>query len=269
MEHGVCLRLAYDGTDFSGFAAQRGQRTVQGVLGAAAEHVCRHPVLVRGASRTDSGVHAEGQVAAFATSRALTPDRWLMALNRYLPADVAVRAVEPCAPDYQPRFDARDKLYRYLFHLGLARDPLTRRNAWHVGRFGARRGKRGIDLEVTAMRAACAVLTGTHDFRAFRAAADTRADTRRTLLRVELIERFAGDPDLLALEVHGTAFMLNMVRILAGTVLEVGTTRRTPADLQRLLSDSAERADAGVTAPAHGLTLVGVNLGRSLAGASH
>jgi tRNA pseudouridine38-40 synthase len=268
VEHGLRLTLAYDGTDFAGFQAQAGQRTVQGVVAEAAARVCRHEVLVRGASRTDSGVHAEGQIAAFATTRELAPERWLLALNRYLPPDVAVRAAEVCSPDYQPRFDATDKVYRYQFHIGPVRNPLLGRFAWHVGRFSARRGKRGTTLDLDAMRAACASLCGTHDFRAFRAAADTRSNTERTLLRVELCDRYQGQPDLLALEVHGTAFMMNMVRILAGTLIDVGRGRLTSRDIECLLGSTGRRDGAGVTAPAHGLTLVAVSLGRLRAAAS-
>jgi tRNA pseudouridine38-40 synthase len=268
VDHGLLLTLAYDGTDFAGFQAQQGQRTVQAVVAAAAARICRHEVLVRGASRTDSGVHAQGQVVAFATGRDLEPARWLQALNRYLPPDVAVRAASQCAPEYEPRFDARDKTYRYVFHLGPTRDPSLRRNAWHVGRQAARRGRHGCALELDAMRAACAQLKGTHDFRAFRAAADTRLNTERTLLEVALIEQYAGEPGLLALEIQGNAFMMNMMRILAGTLVDVGRGKLTLDRFSSLLRTPGHRRDAGITAPAHGLTLVAVTLGRLRAEAS-
>ena len=258
MTTGIRLKVAYDGSGFAGFARQRDQRTVQGVLCAAAERIAGHPVLVRGASRTDSGVHALGQVVAFASERELPLERWARALNRLLPDDVAVRDPEPCAVDYDPRFDARDKVYRYLIHTGAQRDPLVRGSSWHLARLLHR--DRGIDLD--AMRACCALLTGTHDFRAFRAAADQRENTVRTMLRVELFERYAGDPALLALEVHGNSFMLNMVRILAGTLVEIGRGRMTTATVAELLGESGTRSRAGMTAPAHGLTLVDIRLGR-------
>jgi tRNA pseudouridine38-40 synthase len=264
MTEGVRVTVAYDGGGFAGFAAQPGQRTVQAVLAEAAQRVCRHPVVVRGASRTDSGVHALGQVAAFASTRALAPHRWVMALNRYLPEDVAVREAAACAPDYEPRFDARDKSYRYLFHLGRTRQPLLRDHAWHVGKplyrlgFGAHDEAR-IDLD--AMREACALLSGTHDFHAFRASADTREKTIRTL-RLSLEPAYAGDPALLAFHVQGEAFMLNMVRILAGTLIDVGRRRLTPAEVIALTAPGGDRRGAGPTAPAHGLTLVSVTLGR-------
>lgn len=191
-----------------------------------------------------------------------------MALNRYLPPDVAVRSAEPCAPDYQPRFDACGKLYRYLFHLAAARNPLLRRYAWHVGGLAHNRTQAGRALDLPAMHAACEDLRGTHDFRAFRAAADTRNSTVRTLSRVTLIERYGGEQGMLAFEVGGNAFMMNMVRILAGTLLEVGRGRLRRDELLQLLGDSGLRGDAGMTAPAHGLTLVAVTLGRLHAEAS-
>ena len=261
---GVRLKVAYDGAGFAGFQRQRDQRTVQGVLCAAVERIGGHPALVRGASRTDAGVHALGQVVAFASERELPIERWARALNRVLPDDVAVRDPESCAPDYDPRFDAFDKTYRYLFYLGAQRDPLLRTRAWELGRLLT--SSRAIDLE--AMRACCALWTGTHDFRAFRGAADTRESTVRTLFRVELRPGFGDDPALLALEVQGNAFMLNMVRILAGTLVEVGRGRMTPAAVAELLDERGTRSRAGMTAPAHGLTLLAIRLGRAGAQAS-
>ncbi|MGD8861058.1 MAG: tRNA pseudouridine(38-40) synthase TruA [Myxococcales bacterium] len=274
--HGVRLVVAYDGTAFHGWQEQRsGLRTVQATLAEAASQLSQHPVEVRGASRTDAGVHAEGQVAAFATGRALSPRRWVYALNRYLPPDVSVRAAEPCEPDYEPRFDARDKIYRYVFHLGATRHALLRDRAWHLGRYIKRHFPEPNSLahakpllDLAAMREAAAVMVGSHDFRAFRAAADDRETTERTMYRVELTEAWAGDPELLALTVHGSAFMKNMVRIMAGTLIDVGRGRISPDEVRALLSESADRRQAGMTAPPEGLTLVQVRLGRLRAGAS-
>ena len=263
MEHGVRLTLAYDGTEFAGFQRQPETRTVQGVLEAALQRITQHAVQSRGASRTDAGVHAEGQVVAFATARALAPERWLLAANRYLPEDVAVQAADSCAPDYDPRFDALDKTYRYLFYLGLARQPLLRRRAWQLGRdaqHAQRSGKPVLDLG--AMQLVAASMRGTHDFGAFRAADDTRERRTRTLHEVRLIPEFRGEPQLLAFEVRGDAFMKNMVRILAGTLVAVGRGRLTPEQVRALLVPGAVRSRHAETAPAHGLTLVRMTLGR-------
>lgn len=258
--HGVRLVIRYDGTLFAGFQEQPGQRTVQGALQDAIERIAGHPAKVRGASRTDAGVHAEGQVVAFDTTRLLEPERWALALNRYLPDDVAVREAASCAEGYTPRFDAQHKTYRYLLHVGPLRDPLLRTRAWPLSRLlRARRAP----LDVAAMREAAACLLGTHDFRAFRAADDEREQTVRTLLSLAIIEAYQGNPELIALEVTGSAFMKNMVRILTGTLVEVGLGRMTPDAVRALLEPGAERKDAGPTAPALGLTLVSMVLGRS------
>lgn len=275
MPHGVLLRVAYDGTAFHGWQAQVGLRCVQSELARVASQIAQHPVSVRGASRTDAGVHAEDQVAAFATERELSPRRWAQALNRYLPPDLAVRDVAACPPDYEPRFDARDKVYRYLYHLGAVRDPLLRHRAWHLGKQIPRHypdrerlngARHALDLD--AMHAAARAFVGTHDFCAFRAAADTRQDTVRTMLRVSLSEGYWGNPELLALEVHGTAFMKNTVRIMAGTLIAAGRGRLSAEAVTALLRPGQSREHPGETAPPEGLTLLKVNIGLQAVGAS-
>lgn len=258
--HGVRLVIRYDGTSFAGYQEQPGQRTVQGVLQEAIERIAGHAVKVRGASRTDAGVHAEGQVVAFDTERVLPPERWALALNRYLPEDLAVREAVSCAEGYAPRFDSVHKTYRYLLHVGPLRDPLMRTRAWHLGR--QVRSRRG-PLDMAAMREAAACLVGTHDFQAFRAADDERELTVRTIHALEVLERVHGDDELIAIVVNGSAFMKNMVRILTGTLVEVGLGRMTPSAVAALLQPGAERRSAGPTAPAHGLTLMSMVLGRS------
>lgn len=266
-EHGVRLVVAYDGTDFSGFQIQKSVRTVQGVLNEAVQELGRAS-KVRGASRTDAGVHASGQICAFDTDRLLPPRGWVMQLNGRLPDDVSVRAAEPCEPGYQPRFDAERKLYRYRVYTGLARDPLRHRTAWYLGLGLARRDLPTRDddvrsfLDVPAMEAAARLLEGRHDFRAFKAESDDRENTVRTLFRVGILPGFAGDLDSLAIEVEGDAFMKNMVRILAGTLLDVGRGKRAPSEIPAMLGPEARRKDAGPTAPARGLTLVRMELGR-------
>jgi tRNA pseudouridine38-40 synthase len=272
--HGVRITLAYDGTLFAGYQRQRPQpgqtevRTVQSVLEAAIARITGAAVVVRGASRTDAGVHAQGQVVAFDTERELPPRRWLLAINRYLPDDVAVQDAAACQAGYEPRFDAVDKTYRYLYHLGLARDPLLQSRAWQLARSGAHAddappGARALTLELGAMRTAAAQLLGTHDFRAFRAADDERDNTVRTLHRVELLENFQDRSNLLALEVQGSAFMKNMVRVIAGTLIAVGRGKLLASDVPGLLGATAVRTRHMETAPAHGLTLLRVTLGRS------
>lgn len=266
--HGVRLRVAYDGSELAGWQRQPGLRTAQGELEAALSAVAGEPIEVRGASRTDAGVHAEGQVAAFDCARELPMVGWVRALNGKLPPELAVRSAEPCAVGYRPRFDAKGKIYRYVLHLGPVRDPMWRRMVWHLGPRRARPSRGGAPerasdwLDLEAMTAAAARLEGTHDFRAFRASGDERESTVRTLTRVAVVPAHCGREDLVAIEVHGTAFLQHMVRILAGTLVDVGRERLSPEGVSALLGASATRAQAGETAPASGLTLVHVELGR-------
>jgi tRNA pseudouridine38-40 synthase len=270
---GVRLTIAYDGTAFAGWARQPGVRTVQGVLEEAIAAMAGAPVEIRGASRTDAGVHALGQVAAFDAPRRIPLPGWLRGLNTKLPSDVAIVAVDACPAGYMPRRDTVDKLYRYVLLTGPTRDPLLRHRAWFLGPQLARPGAPAADsatgphrasawLALDRMREAAACLVGTHDFRAFRASDDPRENTVRTLRRIDVIEGFFGDPRLVAIEVVGDAFLKNMVRILVGTLVEVGRERWDAEHVARLVA-SGERRDAGPTAPPHGLCLVRVRLGRS------
>ena len=257
----ILLTVAYDGTAFSGWARQPGQRTVQGSLEEAIVSMNGTFAELRGASRTDAGVHALGQVAAFDPARTIPPAGWLQGLNTVLPDDVAVRASREVPPEYAPRFDTVDKVYRYLLCVDPIRDPLLRDRAWQLGR--RELGRAGRPLDVDAMREAASSLIGTHDFRAFRSADDTRENSTRTLMSIEITEAYSGDPRLVALSFRGSAFMKNMVRILTGTLVDVGSGSRTASSVRSLLGASAERRLAGPTAPPGGLTLVEITLGRN------
>jgi tRNA pseudouridine38-40 synthase len=267
--HGVRLRVAYDGSELAGWQRQPGLRTVQGELEAAASALLGVPIEVRGVSRTDAGVHAEDQIVAFDSPRELPPQGWVRGLNGKLADDIAVRIAEPCEVGYRPRFDAVAKTYRYVLHLGAVRDPRWRRFVWHLGPRRARpwRGappSRPEDwLDLDAMEQAAGCLVGEHDFRAFRAAGDERESSVRTLTHVRLERGHAGREDLVAIEVRGTAFLQHMVRILVGTLVDVGRERMTPDDVAALLGEHGRRERAGETAPPSGLTLARVELGRS------
>lgn len=211
-------------------------------------------VLVRGASRTDAGVHADGQVASFALERgANIPVHGLLrGLNSILPADVALVAVDEIrepesspegARPFDPRFSARGKVYRYTVWNHFVRSPRRARTAWHVREI----------LDFEAMRQAAAQLVGEHDFRAFRASDCDRRTTRR-LVRQLSIERHG---PVVNFEIEATAFLKNMVRIIVGTLIDVGRRRLGPGAVDRML-ESGERAAGGMTAPARGLTLIRV-----------
>ena len=240
----VRLVVEYDGTELSGWQVQEGPRsppTVQGHLEAALERLIGHRPRVRGASRTDAGVHARGQVAAFETASVIPLVGFERGLRSFLPPSIAVRRAEEAPPGWNPRRSARGK--RYVYALWCDGNPiaLDRHRTWWV------RGR--VDLD--AMRAGAVELVGTHDFEAFRAAGCVARHAVRTLHAVDVRGEVPGRVDIVVL---GNAFVRNMVRILAGTLVEVGLGKRSPSAVERALS-SRRRADAGVTAPAAGLCL--------------
>jgi tRNA pseudouridine38-40 synthase len=237
------LTIEYDGTDFSGWQRQVGQRTVQGLLEEKLRELLREPVEIRGAGRTDAGVHAEGQVATLAIVSNIPTGGLLRGLNTILPSDLAVVDVAEAAPGFDARFSARGKIYRYRIWNHFVRSPKHARSTWHVRR----------PLDVDAMRAAAHLLCGEHDFRGFRASDCDRRNTVRLIRRCEVTRQGA----LVDIEVEATAFLKNMVRILAGTLADVGRGKRDAASVHRAL-ETGDRTAAGVTAPAAGLTLVRV-----------
>ncbi|MEZ4256316.1 MAG: tRNA pseudouridine(38-40) synthase TruA [Polyangiales bacterium] len=261
--YGVALEIEYDGADFSGWQQQHGLRTVQGELTQAVQTMSGSDDVVRGASRTDAGVHALGQVVAFDAMRPISLDGWVRGLNTRLPRDIAVRRAWFVDAGYQPRFDSEEKTYRYVFDLGAVRSPLLRHRAWFVGRARChpklRRHPHDIAanlVDMEAIHAACRVLEGTHDFRSFQSANDPRENTVRTLHAIGIETPFAGESRLMAMTVRGNSFLQHMVRILAGTLLEVGRGRMTPSHVRDLLETHLDRTVAGETAPPHGLYLV-------------
>ncbi len=249
MRH-IRLRVEYDGTGLCGWQRQDNGPTVQGHLEAALAKLLQHDVAVVGASRTDAGVHARGQVASFHTERAVPLHGIRRGLNSMLPDQIAVAEAIDAPDDFHPRFSATGKHYRYLLLTRDARDPRWRDRAWH----------HPAALDRDAMQAAAAALIGEHDFAAFRAAGCTANRTVRRIDRIDLVE-LAGDlpgpSSVLAVDVRGNAFLRNMVRILVGTLVEVGRGRRPAAQVAEILG-SKDRTRAGITAPAHGLELVEV-----------
>ena len=238
------LTIAYDGTDFCGWQVQPGVATVQGVLETALAAVDSSARGVRGAGRTDAGVHALGQVAHVDVEKSHEPDVWVRALNHRLPPEARVMRVEPVGDDFHARRSAVNKVYRYRIWAGLAVSPFAHRWVAH--------DPREHDLE--AMRAAAAVLVGRHDFEAFTVADRETKTTVRDLRRLSV--DVAGDEIIVTAEANG--FLRAMVRTLAGTLLLVGRGRMT-VDAVALALESKRRELAGPTAPAAGLTLVRVD----------
>ncbi len=238
------LIVEYDGTDFSGWQANPGRRTVQGVLSEAVSEMAGAGIRVQGASRTDAGVHARGQVATFSTDVAIPADGVRKGLNGLLPPDVAIPACDVVPEAFDPRRWAVGKHYRYRFWNRPSRSPLAARTSWY------RRGP--IDLEL--LRAAVPALLGEHDFSAFRSA---RCSAPSAVRHVEAIDAAHTPDGFSELDVRGNAFLHHMVRNIAGTLVEVGQGRRPPEDVGRVLR-SRDRTLAGPTAPAQGLCLMSV-----------
>jgi tRNA pseudouridine38-40 synthase len=253
------ITLAYDGTDYVGWQRQANGVSIQGVIEQALRELDERDVTVTGAGRTDAGVHALGQVAAFTIARAMPADAVARALNARLPAAIRVLSAEDVAPAFHPRFGARAKTYRYRIWNGDVISPFEHRYAWHVT--GA--------LDADAMRAAARLVEGTHDFAAFQSAGSDVITTEREVIT----SRLEGSPEglrhdrLVTYEVVGSGFLRHMVRTIAGTLVEIGRGKQPVAWMAHVLA-SRDRAAAGPTAPAAGLFLVSVAYGDALAAGS-
>ena len=259
----VMIVTAYDGTEYSGFAAQKDPkiRTVEGALNRALSEVTGETILVAGASRTDAGVHALCNYAVFDTSSPIPAEKFAPAVNTRLPDDIRVRKSMQVEPDFHPRMLRTEKTYEYRIYRAGIPDPLHARYfAWTY-----------FPLNVSAMRRAAAYLVGEHDFASFRNPAGTAATTVRTITAIEIEEKSCRVPDLMRtgdpsldlrdeageiiLRVRGTGFLYNMVRIIAGTLIRVGRGMMDPDSMPEILGKRDRRA-AGDTAPACGLCLV-------------
>lgn len=241
---GVLLTVAYEGTGFSGFARQPTARTIAGELDGAVRALAPRASLVRGASRTDAGVHARGQRVAFDVERELPARAWVHSLNRELPDTISVRRASAVAPGFEPRFAARMKTYRYVILESRVPSPFERGRAWRVTD----------RLNHALMREAAAPLVGEHDFRAFRAAEDQRENTVRRIVRIEVRTRSSDDGELTEVVVEGNRFLHRMVRIIVGSLVDVGCGRLEPHALASALV-AKNRGDLGRTAPPDGLCL--------------
>lgn len=239
----VRAKIAYDGSRFFGWQRQDGFDSVQQSLEEALEAATGATAVVHGAGRTDTGVHALGQVASFHVDTRLDDNRLLHALNAHLPSGAAVVALETCADDFHARFHARGKRYLYRVETDVVRGPFAGRFGHHVRE----------PLDLAAVRRGAAAIEGRRDFSAFASAGSPRSSNVRTVRAVRIVPRRRG----FAIVVEGDGFLYNMVRTIAGTLIDVGRGRMAPEDVARVLTDG-ERSAAGATAPAHGLWLLKV-----------
>lgn len=239
----IHLIVEYDGTDYAGWQRQSNAMTVQEQLERAIKKLTGETLCVHGASRTDAGVHALGQSAHFETESRIPADKFSFALNTLLPADIRVFRSEEVNADFHSRFSGKGKRYRYLFYASPHAGALNRRTHAHVI----------YPLDVEKMAREAKTLVGTHDFGAFAASGSVVKDTVRTIYRADV---FQNDREI-QLIVEGNGFLYNMVRIIAGTLIGVGSGKIEMGAFARAI-ESGNRLDLGITAPAHGLTLMEV-----------
>ncbi|HXV20415.1 MAG TPA: tRNA pseudouridine(38-40) synthase TruA [Desulfuromonadales bacterium] len=239
----IFLTVEYDGTDFVGWQIQPNGRSVQEVLETALTRVLGAPVRIHSAGRTDAGVHARGMTAHFETAADLPLAAYREGVNRLLPPDVAVRVATEAPEGFHARFDARGKWYRYAIYVAPVRSPLLGRSAWHLR----------APLDLAAMDRAAQDFVGRHDFAAFRSAGCDARTTEREVFSVQM----ENQGELLLIDVRGAGFLRNMVRVMVGTLVEIGMGRRPHTDVASLLCQGC-RQKAGRTAPALGLCLMEV-----------
>ncbi|NLI53528.1 MAG: tRNA pseudouridine(38-40) synthase TruA [Clostridiales bacterium] len=243
MSRRIRLVVQYDGTDYVGWQLQQNGVSVQQRLNEAAFDVTGEAIRLHGSGRTDSGVHAKAQVAHFDTTARMPADKFAIAMNMRLPRDIRVLYSEEAPEGFHARFSAKNKTYRYTVQTGLHADVFTRNTALHIH----------TPLDFEKMRRAAADALGEHDFCAFMSAGTAMERTVRTVTRSE----WTADGKYLYYDVSANGFLYNMVRILVGTMLEIGSGR-LPQDAIACALNSGVRADAGATAPPQGLTLMRV-----------
>lgn len=241
MSKRIKCTLSYDGTHFFGYQIQPGKRTVQGELERALEHIHKgEAIRVTASGRTDAGVHAYGQVIHFDTPLSLSPDQWKKALNALLPDDIVIKDAQEAAPSFHARFSAKAKEYRYKVRIAQERDVFLRNYCYYFPH----------PLDMEAMRRALRLIEGTHDFTSFCSAKTNVDDRVRTIYTADMAVR----DDLLEFRFIGNGFLYNMVRIIVGTILEVGQGKRSVDSISSALA-AKDRRLAGKTAPPQGLYL--------------
>ena len=272
------LTVAYDGTNYSGWQIQPNKETIEGVLNRELSRLLNEEIKVVGASRTDSGVHAEGAVCVFDTESKIPGDKFSYAINQTLPEDIRIRNSKEVDITFHPRRVNSRKTYRYRIRHDEFPNPLDARYSYHVY----------TKLDIEAMRRACEFIKGKHDFKSFcsvhtdvdttvRTVYDVHIDVTpdKKLLQMSGLMKSAGEsgamrsggesaaggirPEIIDIYVTGKGFLYNMVRIIAGTLIEVGQGKIKPEEIPAII-EACDREKAGPTAPAKGLTLIGYRM---------
>lgn len=244
------LVLAYDGTDYHGWQVQPDHITIQGELRDAIARITGETVLPQGSGRTDAGVHALGQVGSFRTQSPLSALEFHRALNALLPLNIRIVAVEEMGPDFNARWSAKGKIYRYRIYRGKVVPPMLWRYVLHYP----------FPLDEDAMRDAAARFVGMHDFTSFAASTGSEDDDKERNMQREIFStelKRTEDGEELWFTVHGRSFLRYMVRKMVGTLLEVGRGRLAPEDIDKLY-ELRDRSKSGPTVPPQGLFMVTV-----------
>ena len=239
----VKLTIEYDGTNYHGWQSQSNAKTVQETIERAIRGLTGEEITITGSSRTDQGVHAFGQVANFLTESNIPYDRFSYALNRMLPKDIVIKKSEEVSMDFHARHCSKGKKYRYLIYNSSSPSAIFRNGSYHISH----------NLDLDNMSKAITFFVGTHDFSAFRATGSSVKTSVRTIFDVNLTR----DGDNIWFEVSGDGFLYNMVRIMVGTLVDVGMGRIKEEEIPGIL-ESLDRKKAGRTAPPQGLYLVEV-----------
>lgn len=239
----VRLIVAYDGTNYRGWQVQPNGITIEEVLNKHLSALLGEEIVVTGASRTDSGVHSMGNVAIFDTNTRMPAEKISFALNQRLPEDIVVQESKEVPSDWHPRYQVSRKTYEYRILNRTFRQPMRRLDTYFYH----------YPLDVEKMQKAASYLIGEHDFKSFCAVGAQVKTTVRTIYTCDVIK----ENDIITIRVTGNGFLYNMVRIIAGTLIRVGGGDMEPERMPEIL-DALDRNAAGLTAPAHGLTMIGI-----------
>lgn len=239
----IALGIEYDGTAYNGWQRQRTGDGVQAHVEKALSRVADEPIEVVCAGRTDTGVHATGQVVHFDTSSERSERGWLLGANTNLPDDIAVIWAQPVTDDFHARFSALSRSYRYVILNCLVRSALNRHRAWWVYQ----------PLDTARMNTAAQAIVGKHDFSAFRAAGCQASTATREIISISVVR----EADKIFIDVTANAFLQHMVRNITGTLVAIGTGDESIESMTEILA-SRDRKQGGIAAPPHGLTLVNV-----------
>lgn len=239
----IKLTIEYDGKDFNGWQAQPNKLNIQGTIEKSIESIVGHEVTLNASGRTDAGVHALGQVANFKTTSEISIEKMAIAINSRLKKSIRIKNAEEVDERFHSRLSCKKKTYRYVINNSKQGTAIYRNLEYHISN----------ELDIKKMQEAAKLFEGEHDFKAFKASGTSSKNSIRTIYKVEVYKK----DDRICIELTGSGFLYNMVRIISGTLVEVGMGKKKPQDIPDIIA-SQRRENAGKTLPAHGLYLVNV-----------